>query len=137
MRPHYFASQTSRFSDASSNGSDTTKDDPHETNNSPCPEHQLYESNALPHLYTVGTRFTRVGASDKHILCPLASFFDEAFARFRAFFKQKTGLGWEDRLSKKKRAALEADGSLFRYLPPVLGRPRGVLMPGREADDDE
>ena len=78
-----------------------------------------------------------MGGSGKDMLCPLSSFFDQAFARFRAFFKQKTGLDWEDRLSKKKRTALETDSSLFRYLPPVLGRPRGVMRLGTEADDDD
>ncbi|CAG8982103.1 hypothetical protein HYALB_00003195 [Hymenoscyphus albidus] len=51
--------------------------------------------------------------------------FHHAFADFKHFFHEKTGLEWDDRLEDGLKGR-------FRYVLPTEGRPLGVLPPGRK-----
>ncbi|KAI9767741.1 MAG: hypothetical protein M1840_005422 [Geoglossum simile] len=102
---------------------------------------KIYESNALPHLYAALARYRRPGTSAVEILAPVASFFDEAFAKFRRQFERKTGVKWEDRLDavavKEGGGGGGGGGGIVeeRYFyrpPPAAGRKgRGVLPEGK------
>ena len=77
----------------------------------------------------MATRYSRPGNVSHGLLTPLGVYFEDAFKAFRAFFELKTGLPWEERLSKSKNAESDVSGQgRFRYEPPILGRPRGALF---------
>ena len=62
--------------------------------------------------------------------------FHLAFADFLHFYKKHTGIAWDDRFD-----GLPQDPNLFKYDPPKLGRPVGLLPPEKKApswdDEDE
>ncbi|PLB36414.1 BRCT domain protein [Aspergillus candidus] len=60
---------------------------------------KIYETKKEPHTYTTYTKYTRTGVSKIELLAPLNSTLDIALSAFNAFFKDKTGLEWEERAS--------------------------------------
>lgn len=64
--------------------------------------------------------------------------FWEAFRDFTGWFKNITGVEWDNRLDN-----VPYDPEKFRYTPPKLGRPVGALPPGKlppsweDKDDDK
>jgi hypothetical protein len=57
--------------------------------------------------------------------CHPKTFF-EAYSDFTGWFKNITGIEWDDRLD-----GLLQDPEKFRYNTPKLGRPVGALPPGK------
>lgn len=88
---------------------------------------KLFESNAKPHHYMCGAKFSRphLAASWYNSKCFPMTFY-EAFTIFKKFFLEKTGLEWDNRLEKAPRS----DDTLFVYTPPILGRPIGLVPHG-------
>ena len=63
--------------------------------------------------------------------------FSKAFADFRRLFKKKTSIDWDQRLDNLKTA-----GDVFKYTPPDMGKPQGVMPmgwtpPGGRPDPDD
>lgn len=64
--------------------------------------------------------------------------FWEAYRDFSGWFKNVTGIDWDDRVDTQTYAP-----DKFRYITPRLGRPVGALPPGKKApscdgrDDNE
>jgi hypothetical protein len=52
--------------------------------------------------------------------------FWEAYYDFTGWFKNVTGVEWDDRLD-----GISQDIEKFRYIAPKLGRPVGALPPGK------
>lgn len=99
---------------------------------------QLFESNAKPSHYMAGAKLTSPGrhASYWRSECHPKKFWT-AFYDFTGWFKNVTGIAWDDRLD-----GLPQDPERFRYTPPTLGRPVGALPYGKkppswEDDDDK
>ncbi|KAI1384622.1 uncharacterized protein F4822DRAFT_433163 [Hypoxylon trugodes] len=86
----------------------------------------LFESNAKPHLYHFAAKFYKK-PRDSHpgIYRPsqTAKRFSREFAEFKEFFRQKTGLHWDDRIAK---AGTVLEGK-FQYQPPTGGKPVGII----------
>lgn len=49
--------------------------------------------------------------------------FKEAMEDFKQFFKDKTKIAWDNRLE----GIIVQDTKAFRYTPPIVGRPVGIL----------
>jgi hypothetical protein len=62
--------------------------------------------------------------------------FADALKDFTTFFQKQTGIAWEDRVD-----GLPLDPEKFKYDVPKLGRPIGLLPPGKqlpaEKEDEE
>lgn len=88
---------------------------------------QLFESHAKPCHYMAGAKLTSPGrkASYWRTECHPKRFW-EAFRDFTGWFKNITGIEWDDRLDN-----LPHDPDKFRYTPPKPGRPVGALPPGK------
>ncbi|KAI9843227.1 MAG: hypothetical protein M1838_002723 [Thelocarpon superellum] len=129
---------------------------------------KIFESHALPHLYATTAHYTRGGlhigphllpngvagntapkktkpklTEATMILAKHASLFHEAFDAFRAFFKIKTGVAWEDRLTVLELGRAVAGMSTAtstvgtgqsRSVPPAVGTATshsgGMATPG-------
>ena len=96
---------------------------------------QMYESHSRPHRYAVYTRYSEIGKLGTASIAPIGSTFDFAMQQFKWYFKQKTGVSWEQRLEPNLQhcASANTDGgsdTRFVYKPPPVGKPRG-LMPGK------
>ncbi|TVY82888.1 hypothetical protein LSUE1_G006211, partial [Lachnellula suecica] len=87
----------------------------------------LFESNAKPCTYMCGAKFSRQyrPTSWYGTKCYPMTFFD-AFAVFKHFFTEKTGIEWDMRCEKGISTAERP----FVYTPPVLGRPIGLMPHG-------
>ncbi|KAI1196617.1 hypothetical protein F5X97DRAFT_325291 [Nemania serpens] len=91
----------------------------------------LWESNAKPCNYRCTTLFTKKKSKNTGCRYPLNETpvaLAVALKTFRAFFKKKTGLAWDDRIEKFGSTGPE----LFQYRPPGGGKPVG-LVNGRHA----
>jgi hypothetical protein len=88
---------------------------------------QLLESNAKPSHYMAGAKLTSPGrhASFWREECHPKTFW-EAYFDFTRWFKNITGIQWDDRLD-----GLPEDEDKFRYNAPQLHRPVGALPPGK------
>jgi hypothetical protein len=88
---------------------------------------QLFESNARPCHYMAGAKLTSPGrpASYWRTECHPKRFWD-AYRDFKDWFKNITGIEWDDRLEN-----LPHDQKKFRYAVPKLGRPVGALPLGK------
>lgn len=101
---------------------------------------QLFEShNKAPPLYMFGAKFfrSRRPASYWRQDCrPMA--FHTAFTCFKKFFKNKTGIDWDQRLERinANANAKPSDKIFFTYSPPINGRPVGQLPMGYVRPDD-
>ncbi|KAI8957110.1 hypothetical protein F5Y11DRAFT_352883 [Daldinia sp. FL1419] len=88
----------------------------------------FWESNARPHLYQFTVKFFKK-PTDKRpsIYRPreVATCFKTAFDDFTAFFHQKTGIAWNDRVAKVGTTPQ----TRFQYIPPTGGKPVGVFDP--------
>ncbi|KAM0349437.1 hypothetical protein ACHAPU_003846 [Fusarium lateritium] len=84
----------------------------------------LWESNAKPHLYRFTAKFLkRKGSSQPSYFrpSPCEGKWRPEMDLFMDFFKKKTGIEWQDRIT----FAYTGLTSLFRYTPPTEGRPVG------------
>lgn len=81
---------------------------------------QIYETKKGPHTYTTYMKYTRTGASRSELLTPLDSTLDIALSAFKDFFKDKTGLDWEERASTSTPPMPKTDGE-GNALPPHEG----------------
>ncbi|KAF5230053.1 hypothetical protein FAUST_10033 [Fusarium austroamericanum] len=84
----------------------------------------LWESNAKPHLYLFAARFLKKKGSSKpsyHRPSPYEGLWRQEMDLFMDFFKKKTGIEWQDRVS----LANTQPSSYFQYAPPAKGRPVG------------
>lgn len=79
--------------------------------------HQLFESNAKPHLYQFAAKFyQKLRDSQPKFYRPSETpqkFWTE-YENFKAFFLKKTSIGWDQRLIQ-----ISLDESLFQYKAPV------------------
>ncbi|KAK0110713.1 hypothetical protein ONS96_002312 [Cadophora gregata f. sp. sojae] len=102
----------------------------------------LFESNAKPpHLYMFGAKYSRSHR-------PLTFYrqdchpmdFHTAFTCFKKFFKERSGIDWDDRLEriipKKIENGKVVEHNFFKYLPPPQGRPTGLLPYGYVRPED-
>jgi hypothetical protein len=116
---------------------------------------QLFESNAIPHVYMVGAKLSRRHRTSSmwRDFCHPMTFYD-AFNHFQHFFHQKTGIHWDSRLEplsektsedllppKKIRRVgnvpvvqlaiqppvIDLKDLRFKYLRPKYGLPVGLL----------
>lgn len=125
---------------------------------------QLFESHALPHVYMVGAKFSRIHKKPSlwRNYCHPMTFCD-ASKHFQRFFQEKTGVHWDMRLEphpdKRKLLALPVpkkrgkkgaqeevlevrapvmsiEDMRFRYTRPPFGRPVGLLPHGYIKEED-
>ncbi|KAG5813500.1 hypothetical protein H9Q71_003741 [Fusarium xylarioides] len=85
---------------------------------------QLWESNAKPHLYWFTAKFLKQKGSSQPMYHRPSSHEGKWRAEmelFMDFFKKKTGIAWEDRVS----LAQTMPSSYFQYEPPSRGKPIG------------
>ncbi|KAF5546361.1 hypothetical protein FNAPI_8869 [Fusarium napiforme] len=84
----------------------------------------LWESNAKPHLYWFTAKFLKQKGSSQpmyHRPSPHEGKWRAEMDLFMEFFKKKTGIAWEDRVS----LAQTMPSSYFQYEPPSRGKPIG------------
>ncbi|KAG4282848.1 hypothetical protein FPRO06_09521 [Fusarium proliferatum] len=84
----------------------------------------LWESNAKPHLYWFTAKFLKQKGSSQpmyHRPSPHEGKWRVEMELFMDFFKKKTGIAWEDRVS----LAQTMPSSYFQYEPPSRGKPIG------------
>ncbi|PLN77541.1 hypothetical protein BDW42DRAFT_156988 [Aspergillus taichungensis] len=81
---------------------------------------KIYETKKEPHAYTTYAKYTRTGVSRSELLAPLDSTLDIAIFAFREFFKDKTGLDWEERASTSAPPLPKKDDE-GNTLPPREG----------------
>ncbi|KAF5237312.1 hypothetical protein FANTH_10878 [Fusarium anthophilum] len=84
----------------------------------------LWESNAKPHLYRFTAKFLKQKGSSQpsyHRPSPHEGKWRAEMELFMDFFKKKTGIAWEDRVS----LAQTMPSSYFQYEPPSRGKPVG------------
>ncbi|PVH88646.1 hypothetical protein DL98DRAFT_477182 [Cadophora sp. DSE1049] len=102
----------------------------------------LFESNAKsPLLYMFGAKYSRSHR-------PLTFYrqdcrpmdFCTAFHCFKKFFKERSGIDWDDRLEriipKKIENGKVVEHNFFKYLPPPQGRQTGLLPYGYVRPED-
>ncbi|KAI0851781.1 hypothetical protein F5Y00DRAFT_259271 [Daldinia vernicosa] len=94
----------------------------------------LWESNAWPHLYMFAAKFYKK-PRDSHpsIHRPRETpvLLETALNEFKAFFHQKTGIHWDDRIAK----AGTTEDNKFQYQPPTGGKPVGSGADSTSATD--
>ncbi|KAJ4012190.1 hypothetical protein NW752_004584 [Fusarium irregulare] len=84
----------------------------------------LWESNAKPHLYLFAARFLKKKGSTQpsyHRPSPHEGPWRQEMDLFMDFFKKKTGIDWQDRVT----LANTQPRAYFQYTPPVRGKPIG------------
>ncbi|KAF5721741.1 anthranilate synthase component II [Fusarium mundagurra] len=84
----------------------------------------LWESNAKPHLYWFTAKFLKQKGSSQPMYHRPSSHQGKwrvEMELFMDFFKKKTGIAWEDRVS----LAQTMPSSYFQYEPPSRGKPIG------------
>ncbi|KAH0495390.1 hypothetical protein TgHK011_008947 [Trichoderma gracile] len=84
----------------------------------------LWESNAKPHLYWFAAKFMKKkGASQPsfHRPSPCSGPWRREMDLFMDFFRIKTGLEWQDRVTGQGTMS----SSYFQYSPPTGGKPVG------------
>ncbi|KAL3593743.1 hypothetical protein FPOAC2_08044 [Fusarium poae] len=84
----------------------------------------LWESNAKPHLYLFAARFLKRKGSTQpsyHRPSPYEGLWQKEMDLFMDFFKKKTGIDWQDRVT----LANTQPSAYFQYAPPTDGRPVG------------
>ncbi|RGP70799.1 hypothetical protein FSPOR_3819 [Fusarium sporotrichioides] len=84
----------------------------------------LWESNAKPHLYLFAARFLKRKGSTQpsyYRPSPYEGLWRQEMDLFMDFFKKKTGIDWQDRVS----LANTQPSAYFQYTPPAKGRPVG------------
>ncbi|KAF9777016.1 hypothetical protein IL306_004722 [Fusarium sp. DS 682] len=84
----------------------------------------LWESNAKPHLYWFTAKFLKHKGSSQpsyHRPSPHQGKWRAEMELFMDFFKKKTGIDWQDRVS----LAHTMPSSYFQYEPPSKGKPIG------------
>ena len=95
---------------------------------------QLYESHAIPHLYSTTATYSRHALqTPTDLTCPpkhsptdvlaMHDFFEKAKGEWRKFFLAKTGCSWEERLNPPEIK----DQGKFRYIAPLDGQPQGMV----------
>ncbi|CZT47581.1 uncharacterized protein RSE6_08161 [Rhynchosporium secalis] len=96
----------------------------------------LFEShNKFPPIYMFGAKLSRSHRPITYYRqdCQPMTFAD-AFRCFQKFFKEKTGIDWDDRLERiiprRIENGKEIEFAFFKYLPPINGRPVGLLPYG-------
>ena len=66
--------------------------------------------------------------------------FHTAFGCFKKFFKERSGIDWDERLEriipKKIENGKVVEHNFFKYLPPPQGRPTGLLPYGYVRPED-
>ncbi|KAF7864043.1 hypothetical protein EAF04_007008 [Stromatinia cepivora] len=91
----------------------------------------LFASNAQPSTYMAGAKLTTAYQSPSYLRDEChPKVFSEAFSDFKAIFKSKTGIEWDDRYEPLPK---NHSDTLFRYQRPTLGRPMGMLPSWRKA----
>ncbi|APA09529.1 predicted protein [Sclerotinia sclerotiorum 1980 UF-70] len=91
----------------------------------------LFASNAQPSTYMAGAKLTTAYQSPSYLRDECRpKVFSEAFSDFKAIFKSKTCIEWDDRYEPLPKNHLE---TLFRYQRPTLGHPMGMLPSWRKA----
>ncbi|KAI1132937.1 hypothetical protein F5Y10DRAFT_291036 [Nemania abortiva] len=85
----------------------------------------LWESNAKPYNYRCTTLFTKKSKNkgSRYPLNEAPVDFDTAFRTFKAFFKKRTSIAWDDRIEKMGSTGPEC----FQYQPPGGGKPVGLV----------
>ncbi|RBR03079.1 uncharacterized protein FIESC28_11806 [Fusarium coffeatum] len=84
----------------------------------------LWESNAKPHLYLFAARFLKKKGSTQpsyHRPSPHEGPWRQEMDLFMDFFKKKTGIDWQDRVT----LANTQPRAYFQYTPPARGKPIG------------
>ncbi|KAJ4119922.1 hypothetical protein NW768_010512 [Fusarium equiseti] len=84
----------------------------------------LWESNAKPHLYLFAARFLKKKGSTQpsyHRPSPHEGPWRQEMNLFMDFFKKKTGIDWQDRVT----LANTQPRAYFQYTPPARGKPIG------------
>lgn len=89
----------------------------------------LFESNARPHHYHFAAKLNTNSKLVRYRQDCIPSQFEEAFFKFRRFFRDKTGIDWDDRFELEGK--LEVPDK-FRYCAPEWDKPVGILPPGKE-----
>ncbi|KAL2068955.1 hypothetical protein VTL71DRAFT_15293 [Oculimacula yallundae] len=102
----------------------------------------LFESHSKsPPIYMFGAKLSRTSRPLTYYRQDCVPMdFATAFHAFKKFFKEKTGINWDDRLEriipKKIENGKEIEFSFFKYLPPIHGRPVGLLPYGYVRPED-
>ncbi|KAH7336446.1 hypothetical protein BKA65DRAFT_402145 [Rhexocercosporidium sp. MPI-PUGE-AT-0058] len=102
----------------------------------------LFEShNKAPPIYMFGAKLSRTCRPISYYRCDCRPMdFATAFSCFKKFFKDRTGIDWDDRLEriipKKIENGKEIPFAFFKYLPPIQGRPVGLLPYGYVRPED-
>ncbi|KAF7562688.1 hypothetical protein G7046_g1428 [Stylonectria norvegica] len=84
----------------------------------------LWESNAKPHLYWFTAKFLKKKGDSQpsyHRPSICSGKWRAEFDHFTEFFRIKTGIDWEDRVTN----AMTTSSSFFQYSPPRGGKPVG------------
>ncbi|KAL4724929.1 hypothetical protein ACLX1H_008376 [Fusarium chlamydosporum] len=84
----------------------------------------LWESNAKPHLYLFAARFLKRKGNTQpyyHRPSPYEGKWRREMDLFMDFFKKKTGIDWQDRIT----LAHTQPRAYFQYTPPAVGKPVG------------
>ncbi|KAM0214925.1 hypothetical protein ACHAQI_003407 [Fusarium lateritium] len=103
---------------------DITRDDPETGESGQKYTLYLWESNPKPHLYRFTAKFLkRKGSSQPSYFCPspCEGKWKGEMDLFMEFFKKKTGVEWQDRITY----AYTGLNASFQYTPPAEGRPVG------------
>ncbi|KAI1359842.1 hypothetical protein F5Y08DRAFT_349280 [Xylaria arbuscula] len=83
----------------------------------------LWESNAKPRNYICTTQYTKARETLRGHFPETPVHLDEALKKFKAWFKKKTGITWNERIDKAGTMGPE----YFQYQPPAGGKPVGLL----------
>ncbi|OAQ68079.1 brct domain-containing protein [Pochonia chlamydosporia 170] len=84
----------------------------------------LYESNARPHLYWFGAKFSKRKGDSRphyHLETEYPTTYDIQLSALKQYFEKKTGIEYEERLVRF--ATRPADK--FQYTPPMRGKSTG------------
>lgn len=73
-------------------------------------------------------KYNALNSSAKHILAPIGSSFETAFAAWKKFFKAKTKGEWDQRLERQKESENGDEEKAFVYVSPEEGEPRGLML---------
>ncbi|KAI0180922.1 hypothetical protein GGR52DRAFT_11311 [Hypoxylon sp. FL1284] len=94
----------------------------------------IWESNAKPHLYHFAAKFyKKSGYSWPAFYRPrdVPGILSRSRDDFKHFFLKKTGIRWEERITKQGTAPADK----FQYQPPTGGKPVGIIEEIESEDD--
>jgi hypothetical protein len=81
---------------------------------------QVWQCKESPQNYAVVVRDSRIGKCEERFLVSPGGSYDEAMSAFKDFFREKTGVSWEDRY--RDSFSYPQGGENYKF-----DRPRGLL----------